>query len=86
METNKTQTIARSSSKQIKALAARITGIRLYTLDNGFSGEALGLDRVQSVLSAWNATRGAQLTVKGNVATVSYHSNRWLKLDLAAAS
>jgi hypothetical protein len=45
------KTIARSSKKQIAAIVARVKDIQCYTLDNQFSGESIGLDRLQTTIA-----------------------------------
>lgn len=75
-----TKTIARNRVAFIQALFARATNGKLYTLDNGFTGESIPTPfthTLNSVLSGLGRLRQDGPTHY----TVRYHSNHWFTFE-----
>ena len=75
------KTIGRNQQKKAKQIFANAQNIKVYTLDNGFTGKSvnrLDYEGNNWLLKEWNMFKSAKLTQQGNDKyCLRIHSNCW---------
>ena len=73
------KTIARNRAKKIAEIKSAVTRTRIYTLDNGFSGQDSTVDAAFDTLNRYDFARLRDN--ENGTYTVTVHSNLWYELD-----